>query len=164
MNIIWNKLNELKPQYWIHMEDDFLFHQKMNYIETAIRGLNELHNQNVKQILFNRNYAETILNYKIQGHKNYSNEFVLHDHKIGNFPYSNNHYWPYYSFRPSLIETKTVLELGNYDSSNQFFERDYADKWNENGYKSAFFNTITNQHIGRLTSEIGKLPKKMHMN
>ncbi len=160
MNIIWNKLNELKPQYWIHMEDDFLFHQKMNYIETAIRGLNELHNQNVKQILFNRNYAETILNYNIQGHTKYSNDFVLHDHKIGNFPYSNNHYWPYYSFRPSLIETKTVLELGNYNSSNQFFERDYADKWNEKGYKSAFFNTITNQHIGRLTSEIGKTSKK----
>ena len=53
-----------------------------------------------------------------------------------------------------------MLELSNYDSSNQFFERDYADKWNNKGYKSAFFNTITNQHIGRLTSEIGKTSKK----
>tara|TARA_B110000967_G_scaffold203765_1_gene245006 strand:- start:6919 stop:11559 length:4641 start_codon:yes stop_codon:yes gene_type:complete len=160
MNIIWNKLHEIKPTYWIHIEDDFLFHQKMNYIENAIKGLSELQNQNVKQILFNRNYAETIANYNIQGHVQHSFDFVLHDHKIGKYPYSNNHYWPYYSFRPSFIDVTTILELGNYDSANQFFERDYADKWKEKGYKSAFFNTITNQHIGRLTSEIGNSSKQ----
>jgi hypothetical protein len=32
MNIIWNKLNELKPKYWIHIEDDFLFHKKKRLI------------------------------------------------------------------------------------------------------------------------------------
>jgi len=31
---------------------------------------------------------------------------------------------------------------------------DYAAKWANAGYKSGFFNFITNQHIGRLTSEI----------
>ena len=25
MNIIWEKLNEMKPKYWIHIEEDFLF-------------------------------------------------------------------------------------------------------------------------------------------
>ena len=39
MNIIFNKLNELNPQYWIHLEDDFLFYDKMKYIITAIKGL-----------------------------------------------------------------------------------------------------------------------------
>ena len=28
----FNKLQELKPDYWIHLEDDFLFYDKMNYI------------------------------------------------------------------------------------------------------------------------------------
>jgi GR25 family glycosyltransferase involved in LPS biosynthesis len=45
------------------------------------------------------------------------------------------------------------LELGNFDSLNQFFEMDYAKKWTNAGYKSGFFNRITNRHIGRLTSD-----------
>ena len=32
---------------------------------------------------------------------------------------------------------------------------DYANKWTNAGNKSAFFNKITNRHIGRLTSERG---------
>ena len=57
MNIIYNKLNELKPKYWIHMEDDFIFHKKLNYIDDSIAALNSKYcvDNNVKQILFNRN-------------------------------------------------------------------------------------------------------------
>jgi len=159
MNIIWNKLNELKPTYWIHMEDDFLFHTKMDYVGLAIAGLklgdtiNEC--KNIKQILFNRNYGETIEQYNSKGHGviKTSNNIAIHEYKIGGFPYTNCHYWPHYSFRPSMIDVKTVLELGNFDSVNQFFEMDYAQKWTNAGHKSGFFNRITNRHIGRLTSD-----------
>jgi GR25 family glycosyltransferase involved in LPS biosynthesis len=159
MNIIWDKLNELKPTYWIHMEDDFLFHNKMNYIEEAINAMNNelCTSNNVKQVLFNRNYGETIENYNTCGHiinNEYSN-IALHNFVNKNFPYQNCHYWPHYSFRPSLIDVKTILELGNYDSENTFFEMDYANKWTKSGYTSAFFNKITNRHIGRLTSDRG---------
>ena len=159
MNIIWDKLNELKPTYWIHMEDDFLFHNKMNYIEEAINAMNNelCTSNNVKQVLFNRNYGETIENYNTCGHiinNEYSN-IALHNFVNKNFPYQNCHYWPHYSFRPSLIDVKTILELGNYDSENTFFEIDYANKWTKSGYTSAFFNKITNRHIGRLTSDRG---------
>ena len=155
MNIIWNKLNELKPVYWIHMEDDFLFHYKTNYIEQAIDGLKY---NDVKQILFNRNYGEIIDSYNTKGHINATNatnatNIVLHNHFINNCNYINCHYWPHYSFRPSLTETKTILELGNFDSENQFFEMDYAKKWTASGHKSGFFNRITCRHIGRLTSD-----------
>jgi hypothetical protein len=152
MNIIWNKLNELKPVYWIHMEDDFLFHYKTNYIEQAIDGLKC---NDVKQILFNRNYGEIIDSYNTKGHINATNatNIVLHNHFINNCNYINCHYWPHYSFRPSLTETKTILELGNFDSKNQFFEMDYAKKWTASGHKSGFFNRITCRHIGRLTSD-----------
>ena len=158
MNIIFNKLQELKPDYWIHLEDDFLFYDKMNYIGDSIQLLTELKDQNVGQILFNRNYSETINCYNILGHltpvkQTNQLEYVLHDYKLGPFPYSNCHYWPHYSFRPSLIKVDTILKLGNYDSPNQFFEMDYAHKWTSAGHKSAFFNKITNKHIGRLTSE-----------
>ena len=162
MNIIWNKLNELKPTYWIHMEDDFLFHNKMDYIEESINALNSnwaLEN-NVKQIVFNRNYAETIDNYNTKGDINIDDKFSLHKHCYGKFNYRNCHYWPNYTFNPSIINTQSILEIGNFDSNNTFFEMDYAKKWTEKGYKSAFFNRINSRHIGRLLSESSDKTKK----
>lgn len=161
MNIIWNKLKETKPKYWIHMEDDFLFHRKMNYVEDSINALKSQGciSQNVKQVLFNRNYGEIIDHYNSRGHVSITDEpgsnenIVLHKHCDGIFNYMNCHYWPHYSFRPSIIDTSVILELGDYHSENQFFEMDYAKKWAEKGYKSAFFNRITCRHIGRLTSD-----------
>jgi GR25 family glycosyltransferase involved in LPS biosynthesis len=122
----------------------------MDYIETAIKYIDN--QDNIKQILFNRNYAEIIEGYNINSHIK-GNDLCIHDYKEGTFPYVNCHYWPHYSFRPSLIDVDTILKLGNFDSSNQFFEMDYARKWTNAGYKSGFFNRITNRHIGRLTSE-----------
>jgi GR25 family glycosyltransferase involved in LPS biosynthesis len=151
MNIIWDKLNELRPTYWIHMEDDFRFHCRMDYIKTGIKYLEG----NIKQVLFNRNYGEQIKDYSISGHAPFgaTQEIVLHDHKSGSFNYPNCHYWTDYSFRPSIIKVDAILELGNYDSANQFFEKDYADRWYGAGYRSAFFNRITCEHIGKLTSD-----------
>jgi GR25 family glycosyltransferase involved in LPS biosynthesis/glycosyltransferase involved in cell wall biosynthesis len=157
MNIIWNKLNALKPTYWLHMEDDFLFYHPMDYITQAIAVLAN-NTQNIKQVVFNLNYAEIIDHYQAKGHLPIPDKphLVLHDYRPNEFnqPYMNTHYWPHYSFRPAMTLTQAVLHLGNYDSANQFFESDYALKWNEAGYKTAFFNRITHRHIGRLTSEI----------
>lgn len=164
MNIIWDKLNEIKPQYWIHMEDDFLFHTPGEYIKKPVRMMTDSRVQgyNVHQILYNRNYGETIQDYMIKGHKiihsnnsNNSNNYsiAIHEHKHGQFSYGNSHYWPHYSFRPSLIDVNAILILGNYDSENQFFEMDYANRWYSHGFLSGFYNQITNRHIGRLTSE-----------
>ena len=156
MNLIYNKINQVKPTYWIHMEDDFLFYHQADYIKPAIQFLND-NECKVKQLVFNRNYAETIEHYMSKGHLPTSvPNIVLHDHRpnesITN--YLNTHYWPHYSFRPAVTVTSAILALGNFDSPNQFFERDYADKWNKAGYKTAFFERITHRHIGRLTSEI----------
>jgi len=160
MKIIWNKLNELRPEYWIHMEDDFLFHTPGSYIQKAMQMMTDARNSgyNVRQILYNRNYGETIQDYKIQGHRilrSMKYEVALHQHKhVGNeVSYPNCHYWPHYSFRPSLIDVEAVLTVGNYDTPNQFFEMDYANQWTRLGFLSGFYNQITNRHIGRLTSE-----------
>ena len=65
------------------MEDDFLFYDKMNYIGESIKLLDELKENGVKQILFNRNYGETIESYNIVGHLSNSTkpEFAIHDYK-----------------------------------------------------------------------------------
>jgi GR25 family glycosyltransferase involved in LPS biosynthesis/glycosyltransferase involved in cell wall biosynthesis len=152
MNIIWNKLAEMKPKYWIHLEDDFLFYIKRSYIKDSIKFLDA--SMNIKQVLFNRGYAETVDNLDVRGYIPISPGFVVHEYKTGSFSYNNCHYWPHYSFRPSIIDVETILKLGNYNSENTFFERDYADKWTSAGYKSAFFDIVCCMHIGRLTSEI----------
>jgi len=155
MNLIYDKLSELKPKYWIHLEDDFLFHHKMPYIILGIEGLFDLSESNVKQIVFNINYGETIKDYRISGHTMTEHpNLVLHNHtKDGEMKYLNCQYWPNYSFRPAITDVETILSLGNFDSSNTFFEIDYANKWTDAGYKTAFFNRITSRHIGRLTSD-----------
>lgn len=152
MNLIWNKLNDLKPTYWIHIEDDFVFHVERSYVKDAIRGLRET---GASQLLYNRNYAETIHDYRIEGHIP-MNEFCLHECKPGTFSFQNCHYWPHYSFRPGITKVEVVLQLGNFDSPNTFFEMDYAYRWMNNGHTTAFYNAITCQHIGKLTKDKSK--------
>lgn len=163
MNIIWNKLNQLKPKYWIHMEDDFIFFKKGNYIHDSINGLNSLQKYGkIKQILFNRNYGEGITCYNILGHENINdNNFVIHQYneKI-NPPYRNCHFWPHYSLLPSIIEVDSILQIGNYDSNITFFEKDYALKWEKLGFKTAFFNDMSCQHTGKLRCERNDKTKK----
>jgi glycosyltransferase involved in cell wall biosynthesis len=47
MNIIFDELSRVRPEYWIHLEDDFLFHQKLDYIGQALVALDTLKDQNV---------------------------------------------------------------------------------------------------------------------
>ena len=174
MNIIYTMLQRIRPKYWIHMEDDFLFHTRMDYVTPAIKYLEALkESHGVRQVLFNRNYGETVDDYKIIGHTTFDVQTterlkeidggrgvqigaVMHtfkDEPGAAYEYSNCHYWPHYSFRPALIDVEAVFSVGDFNTENQFFEMDYARKWVEHGYTSAFFNRITNRHIGRLTSE-----------
>jgi len=156
MNIIWNELKKHKPTYWIHMEDDFLFFERGSYVAQAIKGLTVLKKENVHQILFNRSYAETINGYNIVSHEyiNEENEFCVHKYEENTTcKLSNCHYWPHYSFRPSMMRTDIILKLGDFNSDITFFEREYANKYQRAGYKSGFFNKLTNLHIGRLTKD-----------
>jgi GR25 family glycosyltransferase involved in LPS biosynthesis/glycosyltransferase involved in cell wall biosynthesis len=162
MNVIWDKLNTVRPKYWIHMEDDFLFYHPTYYIKPFMLFLSS--NNNVKQIVYNRNYAETIRDYGIEGHVATDvPQFVLHDHHSETKPYRNCHYWPNYSFRPSICLVEPILQLGPFALSS-FFEKEYAERWTKANYKTAFFNRITHKHMGRLTTEIGKVKNAYDLN
>ena len=160
MNIIWDKLNEFKPRFYLHLEDDWLFINKCNYVTDSVSFLDKYESDGIHQILFNKNYAEVISHYNTVGGKvienaieNMNNTFKLHIKDEPNLCGPNCAYWPHFSFRPSIIRTSTVLTLGNFDSPNTFFERDYADKYFNSGYTSAYFNEVNSIHIGKLTSE-----------
>ena len=154
MNIIYDMLNTVKPIYWIHIEDDWLFFEKEAYVQKSIDFLERNESKDIHQVLYNRNYAETYEGWSINGGEAIADSpgFLLHV-KSDKIPGQNCGYWPHYSFRPSMIRTSAILELGNYDSPNTFFERDYADKYFAKGYKSAFFDTVSCLHIGKLTSD-----------
>jgi GR25 family glycosyltransferase involved in LPS biosynthesis len=161
MNLIYQKLTELNAKYWIHMEDDFLFYKKMKYITLGMESLKKYKNKNVRQVLFNRAYGETIENLSTKGYIESQDPVVIHEYNPGKITQSRNvYYWPHYSFRPSIIDFSTIKELGDYTTTETFFERTYADRWEAAGYKSAYFNFLTNRHIGRLTSEMNDPTKK----
>lgn len=151
MNIIWNKLAEVKPQYWIHLEDDWLFFRRRSYVKDSIDFLTRYKDQKIHQILFNRNYAETFNDWGIKGGTPLEPGFFVHS----NEPVEGRNcaYWKHYSFRPSMVLVDTILALGDYTTPNTFFEGDYSRRYSDKGYRSAFFDTISCLHIGKLTSD-----------
>ena len=151
MNLIWEKVKQVNPKYWIHLEDDWLFFKKEKYITRAIAALEKYENKNIHQIVFNREYGLMMndierVNVMPLG----SNEEALGLHLMGsNFKGINCAYWPHYSLQPSLSRTSALLKLGDFTSRNQFFERDYAEKYSAAGYQTAFFDFIHSLHIGK---------------
>ena len=158
MNIIWDKLNLLKPTFWIHLEDDWLFFKPSFYVQNSIDFLISHKHLNIHQILFNKNYGEIFEHYNLLGGKPIlNNQFLLHIKDEPNLNGRNSAYWPHFSFRPSMSFVETILLIGNFNSPNTFFELDFANKYFNNNFKSAFFNEISSIHIGKLTSD-----KKSH--
>jgi len=166
MNLIYDFLkNRPAIKYWIHMEDDFLFHREMNYVSMAKQVLDDK-DKNIQQICYNVNYAERVDNYNIRGSEkllssssssSLSSCIRLHVHNaIQNVGYQNCHYWHHFTFRPSMILTESIMKTGNFDSPNTFFEMDYGKKWfGVHKHQTGFFDMITNRHIGRMTHEKG---------
>lgn len=161
MNIIYDLLTKAHPDalYWLHLEDDWMFVDKRCYISQAISYLTHpiLKNLNVKQVLFNKGYGETIGdilppvgNQVIPNDKH----FLLHVQNQ-QVPIASSSYWAHYSFRPSLTLVSAIKELGNFDSPNSFFEGDYAKRFCERGFRSGYFSDITSLHIGKLSGTRG---------
>jgi len=119
------------------------------------------------QCLFNKNYAEIETDIDVKGglymtthsgFRYYIHEFVKNGEeldkwisKYGNCKSSN--YWPHFSFRPSLVKTSVIKNIGEFDIFKSHFEMDYAYKYISHGYISTFFEGIYSLHIGRLTSQ-----------
>jgi GR25 family glycosyltransferase involved in LPS biosynthesis len=181
MNMI---IDLVDSEYLIHLEDDWLFYEQMDYISKALNILNQdkviaidniPNNQNInikqiKQVLFNKNYIEIDTQVIDGGYRCKTSDgfnYIIHEHfndtlDIKNYNYActkvngpNCIYWPHYSFRPSVIKTDIFKTIGKYNSESSFFEREYADRYYDNNFISSFFDKVTCRHIGKLTSEKG---------
>lgn len=162
MNIIKKMV---KTPYIFHMEDDWKFFVKKNYISECFDVLSQ--NYKIGQCLINKNYGETFSDIHIKGGefletktglRYYVHEYVKNEEekkkwieKHGSGTSSN--YWPHFSFRPSLLRAKILHEIGDFDENVSHFEMVYSYNYYNRGYLSAFLENIYSLHIGRLTSE-----------
>lgn len=154
MNILWDTLQRLRPKYWIHLEDDWMFFRQDTYVAKSIQCLETYESQQIHQVLFNRHYAETLEEWCMNGGEPLDKESIFLAHtKVAGIEGLNCGYWPHYSLRPSMTRVDTILALGNYESQRTFFEYEYAKRYDAKGYRSAFFNEITSLHTGKLASE-----------
>jgi tetratricopeptide (TPR) repeat protein len=151
MNVIWEKVKELNPTYWIHMEDDWLYFKKDSYVTRSISALEKYESQGVHQIVFNREYGlmmNDMERVNVAPFGEQKEGLVIHLRGEG-FQGPNCAYWPHYSLQPSVCRASKIIELGDYKSANTFFERDYAEKYNAAGYKTIFYDFIYSLHIGK---------------
>lgn len=150
MNALKKKLTD-EDKYIFHLEDDWLFLTRRNYIGNSIRVL--INNPGVGQILFNRNYAETLVDYNIEGgQKIINNKFMVHEFRVPGKYGRSCEYWPHFSFRPSIIKKEILDKVGVFNAVTHF-EMDYAKRYTSLGYVSAFHNRIDMLHIGKLTTD-----------
>lgn len=167
MNII-RKI--VKTPYTFHMEDDWQFFERRNYLSECLEVLGQ--DSKFGQCLINKNYAEVasdqikggIFKITASGLRYYIHEFVNTEEKLKAFieKHGNGNscnYWPHYSLRPSLLRTKIFEELGAYEETKSHFEMDYSLRYINKGYVSVFLEKLYCIHIGRLTSEMDNKEK-----
>lgn len=162
MNII---RDSVKTPYIFHMEDDWKFFHRRNYISDCMEVLSA--DPSIGQCLINKNYAETIGDESIvgglravtkRGIKFFIHEYTPDQTSKDAFTskYNNNRncaYWPHFSFRPSLLKRDVLIVLGPYNEEISHFEMEYSHKYANKGYKSCFLDGIFCLHTGRLTSQ-----------
>tara|TARA_Y100000996_G_scaffold410557_1_gene393155 strand:- start:331 stop:4614 length:4284 start_codon:yes stop_codon:yes gene_type:complete len=157
MNMIHDIVLNSGAQYWIHIEEDWEFIKSDNYIARGIDYLTKYSSLGVKQILFNKGYAEIITDIVWKCGITLEKGLLLHNHDANDAPCG---YWPNYSFRPGITSVDILKKLGDFNSPNVFFEYDYANKYTEHGFKTAYFDEITCIHIGKLAGKRGNITEQ----
>ncbi len=172
MNIIRDYVIKSGYKYTLHMEDDWVAVCEMEYIKPAIQIIEESR-EGVKQVVQNRQYVQLIRPRDIDlkgGFQRYTQSgmrYILHEfYPKGSTEESNfwkrvgggfsASYWPHYSLNPSIMSCDVYSLLGSYREDVRHFEMDYASRFTNAGFKTAFFDNITRLHIGKLIGEEGK--------
>jgi hypothetical protein len=164
MNLI---RTQVASPWWLHLEDDWQFLARRVYVRPAIELMQE--NPRLGQVLFNRNYGETLADRDLVGgqrewSRRHRYRHVRHEHFAeGSQDWRrlmatgrNCAYWPHWSLRPSLAHAgRTLHELGAFDEQAPHFELERARRYAAAGFESAFLDGIHALHIGRLTSQRG---------
>jgi hypothetical protein len=163
MNLI---LDAVTTPYWLHLEDDWQFFEALPYVTLALEILEE--DRGLGQVLFNRHDAESLEDRGLPGgvirRTATGRRFLEHLHLAPGTPEYDefvcahagslsNVYWPHYSLRPALLRMSAIRAVGPYDEDSTHFELEFANRYQQRGFRSAFLDTICSLHIGRRTTE-----------
>lgn len=163
-------LNSMIPKittpFFFHLEDDWTFLYKTNYLTKCLNVLNE--DLSYGQCLLNRGYGENLNCHKIntpserkQTSKGnvcfyehfYSTDVQEQREKGAGKP--NCIYWPHYSLRVGLNRTRLFEHIKNYDErSFVHFEMEFGLKYVNKGFVTTYLDTLFCIHTGRNTSEL----------
>jgi hypothetical protein len=148
MNILHNALPST-VKYILHLEDDWKYLTRQNYIGKAIKILEEF--PDLGQILFNRHYGENaedvLINNGILRGEGITTH-LLHEHKFIPGLDAKNKYWPHFSLRPGITR-KEIWDGIAFDESSRHFELTFAHDYMSAGWLTGFFNSIVCVHTGR---------------
>lgn len=163
MNLL---IEQVRTPYWLHLEDDWQFFEPLPYIGHALEILDA--DSTLGQVLFNRHYAEELADRQLVGGRarqtpagrRYVEHLYLPKGSEGYAEFWKQHrgslsnaYWPHYSLRPSVLRTGVMKSLAPFNQDAQHFELEMAKRYQAAGGRSAFLDTISALHIGRLTSQ-----------
>jgi tetratricopeptide (TPR) repeat protein len=154
-------------ELWLHLEDDWHFVVRSRLISRARAVLD--HDPDVAQVLFNRNYAETLEDRDLVGgdvgRTDGGVRYRRHVHLAGEEldravaalepGQRTNVWWPHYSLRPSLSRTEALVALGPFDEAAPHPELDLAHRFTAAGLRAAFLDDVVCLHTGPLTSDRG---------
>jgi GR25 family glycosyltransferase involved in LPS biosynthesis len=165
MNMIFP--NEIKTNYIFNLEDDWRFFRPDKYITKCFKVLED--DNRIGQCLLNKEYAEDIQMGGIigGGYRRYTKDnmrYYIHEYlagpsldKLSNYLSSigltHSSYWPHFSFRAGLTKKEVFTRIGSFNEQAQHFEREYAYRYIENRYITAFLSNICCTHTGRKTWE-----------
>ncbi len=171
MNILKKEIEKSGCQYFLHLEDDWKFVYKDNYISKAIKVLET--NDKYGQCLFNKSYSEEGELYKVTGgikkvikdmssipdityfeHEYYQGDDLKkwEDKNMGKNGIAHHVYWPHFSFRVGVTKSSVLKKVGDFNKVDHF-EMDYAKRYTASGYITTYLNATYCVHSGRKTWE-----------
>ncbi len=174
MNLVRDYVIKSGYKYTMHFEDDWQTVAEMEFLRPSIRIMEESPAPlGIHQVVHNRQYVQLIrprdidLKGGIQQYLGDQTRYILHEfHPNGSESQQefwrrvgggySACYWPYYSLNPSVMKSEVYRCLGPFREDVRHFEMDYANRFTNAGFRTAFLDGIFRLHIGKLIGEEGK--------
>ena len=173
MNMLHSYLTASDAKYNFHVEDDFEFWYPDNYISKlqtvidqdecfgqALVDFEYTEDQRSAMMIWNRDMFYTDI--KDSTTKKPLRYFIHEFFEGDRLKIEQNHlgaassmYWPHFSFRVGLTKLEVYKKVGEYNTTDEHFEREYAYRYVKKNYKTTMLDCCYCTHIGRRTYERG---------
>ena len=162
-------LNMIQPllttKYIVRLEDDWKFIVPGHFVRDACAILDE--NADLGQVMFNKNYQQRATDNLLGGAAATTSsglEYFRHEYlpdpadhpawhaKHGYGP-SVLLTWPHFSLQPSVTRVAALLDTGLFGEDSSYFEYQFAHRYADRGWRTAFLPSVVCEHTGRLLND-----------